>query len=74
VTRRISKAGNAYSEGSHATLSGYPNVCAAGCGRPLRISSPDGEALHFETVKGVRYSWHVSCRRSGPQPPEAIAA
>lgn len=60
MTRRVSKTGRVYTEGSHAILDGYPNRCA-GCDKRIRITVDP--FLWFETLAdGRKLSWHTGCR------------
>lgn len=65
MTRRISKTGKRYTQGSHTTFEHYPRVCAAGpdCQHGGRIVMSHQAALWFETREdGIPRSWHFDCR------------
>lgn len=62
MTRRVSRRGTTYTQGSQATFAGYPpatRVCP-GCGEPCRIGGD--RALWFETVAQSKSVWHTDCR------------
>jgi hypothetical protein len=61
MTRRVSRSGRAYTVGSHKSWGDYPRECAAGCGRPLRITKDN---VWQEARDGglTLLSWHIECR------------
>lgn len=60
MTRHVSKNGNAYTEGSHNSMAGFPRVCY-GCGEKAVQSR---QKLWQETLEpsGEKRTWHHGCR------------
>jgi len=56
VTRRVSRNGRTYSQGSHMVRGDYPQRCA-GCGEFVPLNE-----CWQETVRGVALTWHHACR------------
>jgi hypothetical protein len=58
MTRRTSKHGTTYTEGSHATpAAGYPTTCAK-CGQRIYTSR---ESFQHHWENGVKHAWHTDC-------------
>ncbi len=65
MTRRISKRGNAYTEGSSSARGLYPKTCAAGpeCLHGGKIVLAHEHPLWFEAIpREPLRSWHFDCR------------
>jgi hypothetical protein len=58
MTRRTSKHGTTYTEGSHATpAAGYPTTCSK-CGQRIYTSR---ESFQHHWQDGVKHAWHIDC-------------
>jgi len=58
VTRRVSKHGTAYTEGSSQTpAEDMPRVCAS-CGERIYTSR---QGFQAHTERGTTQAWHVAC-------------
>lgn len=72
MTRRISKSGNAYTEGSHSTLAGWePRTCSICENRAL--VSKENLRFHHDDVTGESLTWHVECELEHGWPLKAAA-
>lgn len=60
MTRRVSRHGTTYTQGSQGGFGLYPHDCH-GCGARIVLSRTVG-GVWFENAKGELRSWHFACR------------
>lgn len=60
MTRRVSRHGTAYTQGSQGGFGLFPHDCA-GCDQRIVLSRDTG-GHWFECVRGELRSWHFACR------------